>query len=68
MIPLNEAHLRQILKDWKTHYLRGRPHSSLGPGIPESVELKVELEAHRHRIRKDDRLVSTAILIGLHHE
>jgi hypothetical protein len=68
MIPLNEAHVRQILKDWKTHYNRGRPHSSLGPGIPEPLEPKVELQAHRHRVPKDHRVVRTAILRGLHHE
>ena len=35
LIPLNERHLRGILKEWVAHYNRGRPHSSLGPGIPE---------------------------------
>ncbi len=36
LIPLHERHLRRILKEWVPHYNRGRPHSSLGPGIPES--------------------------------
>jgi putative transposase len=35
VIPLNERHLRQILRRWIHHYNRGRPHASLGPGIPE---------------------------------
>jgi len=35
LIPLNERHLRGLLKEWVTHYNRGRPHSSLGPGIPD---------------------------------
>ena len=34
MIPLNEGHVRQTLKGWLAHYNHGRPHSSLGPGIP----------------------------------
>src|SRR5262249_45908543 len=34
MIPRNERHLRQILREWAAHYNDGRPHSSLGPGIP----------------------------------
>jgi len=35
MIPLSEAHLRSILKSWGGHYNRGRPHSMLGPGVPD---------------------------------
>src|ERR1700687_2542836 len=34
-IPLSETHLRVILKSWVEHYYRGRPHSSLGPGVPD---------------------------------
>jgi transposase InsO family protein len=35
MIPLSEAHLRSILRTWRNHYNTGRPHSALGPGIPD---------------------------------
>ena len=35
MIPMSEAHLRSILKAWADHYNRGRPHSVLGPGVPD---------------------------------
>jgi hypothetical protein len=35
LIPLNERHLRGILKEWAAHYNKDRPHASLGPGIPE---------------------------------
>jgi putative transposase len=35
LIPLNDRHLRSLLKEWVTHYNRGRPHASLGPGIPD---------------------------------
>ena len=34
MIPLSEAHLRSILREWVAHYNRGRPHRALGPGVP----------------------------------
>jgi putative transposase len=35
LIPLSEVHLKRILREYVRHYNRGRPHSSLGPGIPE---------------------------------
>src|SRR5438128_12503936 len=37
VIPLHESHIRMIPKPWVAHFNRGRPHSSLGPGIPEPV-------------------------------
>src|SRR5689334_13331486 len=51
MIPLSEKHLRKILREWVAHYNRGRPHASLGPGIPESVQKPgVRLRKHRHEL------------------
>ena len=38
LIPLNERHLRLILKSWMTHFHRGRPHMSLRPGIPAPLQ------------------------------
>jgi putative transposase len=35
LIPLNERHLRRSLHEWVDHYNGGRPHSSLGHGIPD---------------------------------
>jgi putative transposase len=35
LIPIHEGHLRSILREWVTHYNRGRPHAGLGPGIPD---------------------------------
>jgi hypothetical protein len=67
MIPLGEKHLSKILAEWVTHYNQGRPHSSLGPGIPQPVE--VLLSPHdRHFSAKDCRVAARAILGGLHHE
>ena len=34
MIPLSEAHLRSILREWVAHYNGERPHSALGPAVP----------------------------------
>jgi transposase InsO family protein len=34
LIPLTENHLRHLLHAWVRHYNEGRPHMSLGPGIP----------------------------------
>jgi len=67
MIPLSERHLRTILREWVSHYNRGRPDSSLGPGIPECATTPPPRK-HRHRFEPDERVIATAILGGLHHE
>jgi putative transposase len=68
IIPINEAHIRQTLKSWTTHYNSARPHSSLGPRTPDPTTPKAELQSPRHCIPKDCRIVATSILGGLHHE
>ena len=50
------------------HYNRGRPHSALGPGIPEPPKATMPASAHRHKLPGGYRVVSKAILGGLHHE
>jgi transposase InsO family protein len=51
VIPLSEGHLRQTLKAWVTHYNRGRPHSALGPGLPDPPASSTAPLAHsRHRL------------------
>jgi len=67
MIPLNERHLRAILREWVFHYNKGRPHSSLGPGIPDRGTAPSRRK-HRHRLEATERVTSMAILGGLHHE
>jgi putative transposase len=66
MIPLNERHLRRVLKQWVAHYNRGRPHASLGPGIPDGPDHAPMLSGHQ--IRDDHRVVAAPILGGLHNE
>ena len=68
LIPINERHLKRILKEYVGHYNRGRPHSSLGPGIPEPPQAKVPAGPHRHKLPKGYCVTSTPVLGGLHHE
>jgi len=69
MIPLTENHLRNILKEWVSYYNQSRPHSSLGPGIPESTSsISRLLQGDRHRIDEDKKVVSRPVLNGLHHD
>ena len=68
-IPITESHLRSITTNWITHYNKGRPHSSLGPGIPNPPsDLPVALQTHRHRIPNHLKVMAHPILGGLHHE
>ena len=67
MIPLSERHLRAIVREWVSHYNRGRPHSRLGPGIPDQRLAPLD-RAHRHRLEEKERITSTSVLGGLHHE
>ena len=69
MIPLGEKHLSRILAEWVTHYNQGRPHSSLGPGIPEPVEMLLPTQPHSRRFSTDiHEVAARPILGGLHHE
>ena len=68
LIPLNERHLRGLLKEWVAHYNRGRPHASLGPGIPDPEPCSEQGKPCGHEIPIDHHVVSKAILGGLHHE
>jgi putative transposase len=69
VIPLTESHLRQLLREWVAHYNTGRPHLSLGPGIPQPPsQLPVSLQAHRHQIPEYQQVAGRSILGGLHHE
>jgi len=68
LIPLSEKHLRAILKVWVEHYNRGRPHMSLGPGIPDVPELPSASGRPRHHLPKDTLIVARSVLGGLHHE
>ena len=71
LIAMSEAHLREILKSWVAHYNHGRPHSSLGPGVPGPPlpELaKTKISDFRHRLGEGVAVRSKTVLGGLHHE
>jgi putative transposase len=68
VIPLNERHLRRILTDRVAHYHRGRPHTSLGPGLPEPPPPSHRPQPSGHHLPDRHRVEATPILAGLHHE
>jgi putative transposase len=67
LIPLNERHLRRMLREWVAHDNRGRPHASLGPGIPDPPPDGIA-DRIGHRIPSGQRVLARPILGGLHHE
>ncbi len=70
LIPLSESHLRAILKSWVRHYNTGRPHSALGPGVPDPpspLATNIRPES-RHRRGEYYSVRAKSILGGLHHE
>ncbi len=69
LLPLSANHLEHLLAQWVPHYNGGRPHMSLGPGIPQPPPyLPVPLHVHRYRLPEHLRVVTQPILGGLHHE
>ena len=68
LIPINERHLRGIVKEFATHYNRGRPHSALGPEVPEPNQPKVRAGLHRHKLPVGYEISTIPILAGLRHE
>jgi hypothetical protein len=70
LIPVSEAHLRAILKCWVRHYNGGRPHSALGPGVPDPPRKHGVIPAleTRHRLAADALVLVKSVLSGLHHE
>jgi transposase InsO family protein len=67
LIPFNERHLRAVLREGIRHYNRGRPHSSLGPAIPDHPPDRV-VRSTGHQLPDDHRVVAMPVLGGLHHE
>ena len=68
LIPIHERHLRRILQEWVTHYNRGRPHASLGSGIPDPSGDIMAPRSSGHRTPCGHRAVGSSVLGGLHHE
>jgi transposase InsO family protein len=68
LIPVNERHVDRIMRAWVAHYNQGRPHASLGAGIPDPPTERIGERSHRHHLPGGHRVRPTAILGGLHHE
>ena len=68
VIPLSASHLKRTLREWVEHYNTGRPHQSLGPGIPHQVKQKLPTNDERRTISKARQIIAKSILGGLHHE
>ena len=61
-------HDRDTIYSDVAHYNHGRPHASLGPGIPGRAREHPIGESRGHRLPNGYRVIATAILGGLHHE
>jgi putative transposase len=68
LVPLNESHLKGMLREWVNHYNSGRPHQSLGPGIPNQVDQKLPTNGRMETTFKARNIIAKSILGGLHHE
>lgn len=70
LIPMSEAHLRAILKDWRAYCNGSRPHMALGPGVPDPPPKTAVFKARRsrHRLREGFVVRAKPVLGGLHQE
>jgi len=70
LIPMSQSHLRAILKEWARHYNLGRPHKSLGPGVPDPPHRAMTIlkSGSRHRLGNGVVVFANSVLGGLHHE
>jgi transposase InsO family protein len=68
LIPFSERHLRALLCEWVCHYNQARPHSALGPGIPNGGDRFFEGMGSGHALPDGARIDKKAVLGGLHHE
>src|SRR5581483_310589 len=66
MIPISERHVRVILREWVRHYNRGRPHASLGSGIPDRPVRESIGGSPDQRLPQGYRVAAAQILGGLH--
>jgi putative transposase len=68
-IPLNERLVRMLAREWAVHYNQGRPHKSLGPGIPDPPPgSPVAPQICRPAVSDGFSIKKKSILGGLHHE
>ena len=70
LIQMSEGHLRATLNSWVNHYNSGRPHMSLGPGVPypPSKEQSNNRANSRHHLGEGIMVRAHSVVGGLHHE
>jgi putative transposase len=70
MLPMSEAHLRSILREWLAHYNGERPHSALGPGVPgpPAGSARAPRPESRRPWTPGALVRAKSVLGGLHHE
>jgi hypothetical protein len=68
LIPLSERQLQMTIRDWAIRHNWGRPHSALGPGLPEPKSEQVPSNEHRHSLPVGYRVEKRSVLGCLHHE
>ena len=68
LIPLSERHLRDLLREWVCHYNQARPHSALGPGIPNGGDEFFDAKGSGHALPDGVRIHKKAVLGRLHYE
>ena len=70
VVLMSEAHLREILKEWRAHYDRTRPHMAVGPGVPDPPPKTpvFQVQQSRHRVREGFVMLEKPVLNGLHHD
>ena len=68
LISFGEEHLRQGVRMWQVHYNGARPHSRLGPGLPQPPPGLPVAPIVGHALPRDVRVVARPILGGMHHE
>jgi putative transposase len=68
LIPINERHLRRIVREFAIYYNSGRPHSALGPGLPEPNQAAVSAGCHRYELPTGYGITKTPVLGGLRHD
>jgi len=66
VIPLSESHLKRTLREWMNHYNSGRPHQSIGPGIPDQAD-KMLPPAGPKSVSPNRIVIAKSILGGLDH-
>ena len=62
MILFNERHVRTVLDPWVAHDNCGRPHASLGPGLPEPPSNRVASLLTGHWIRRGHDVLAEPVV------